>query len=56
MLGSALVSIGSITDRLLSLPGAAVLAIVFALPALEASALVGFVFPGETVVILSSRP
>jgi membrane protein DedA with SNARE-associated domain/membrane-associated phospholipid phosphatase len=52
MPGLALVSIGSITDRLLSLPGAVVLAVVFALPALEASAFVGFVFPGETVVIL----
>ncbi len=52
MPGSALISIGSIADRLLSLPAAVVLAIVFALPALEASAFVGFVFPGETVVIL----
>ena len=49
MLASAL---GSITDRILSFPAAVVLALVFALPALEASAFVGFIFPGETVVIL----
>ncbi len=42
----------SITDRILSLPGWLVLALVFAFPALEASAFVGFVFPGEIAVIL----
>ena len=40
------------TDRILSLPGWLVLALVFAFPALEASAFVGFVFPGEIAVIL----
>jgi len=42
----------SVTDRLLALPGWLVLALVFAFPALEASAFVGFVFPGEIAVIL----
>src|SRR6266702_3579862 len=37
----------SVTDRILSLPGWLVLALVFAFPALEASAFVGFVFPGD---------
>src|SRR5258705_12768842 len=41
-----------VTDRILSLPGWLVLALVFLLPALEASAFVGFVFPGEIAVIL----
>lgn len=40
------------TDRILSLPGWLVLALVFAFPALEASAFVGFVFPGEIAVLL----
>src|SRR6266699_554197 len=40
------------TDRILLLPGWLVLGLVFALPALEASAFVGFVFPGEVGVIL----
>jgi membrane protein DedA with SNARE-associated domain/membrane-associated phospholipid phosphatase len=44
--------LASITDRILSLPAWLVLALVFALPALEASAFVGFVFPGEIAVIL----
>ena len=44
--------LASITDRILTLPGWPVLALVFALPALEASAFVGFVFPGEIAVIL----
>src|SRR5438093_12357758 len=44
--------IGGITERILSLHGWAALAIVFALPALEASAFVGFVFPGEIAVLL----
>src|SRR5215471_15514764 len=42
----------SYTDRILSLPAWLVLVLVFALPALEASAFVGFVFPGEIAVIL----
>ena len=40
------------TDRILALPAWLVLALVFVLPALEASAFVGFVFPGEVAVIL----
>jgi undecaprenyl-diphosphatase len=40
------------TDRILSLPGWLVVVLVFAFPALEASAFVGFVFPGEIAVIL----
>ena len=39
-------------DRILTLPGWLVLALVFLVPALEASAFVGFVFPGEVAVIL----
>jgi undecaprenyl-diphosphatase len=41
-----------ITDWLLGLHGWVVLAVVFALPALEASAFVGFLFPGEIAVLL----
>ena len=41
-----------ITDRILSLDGSVALAIVFLVPALEASAFLGFVFPGEIAVIL----
>ncbi len=39
-------------DQILTLPPWLVLALVFAVPALEASAFVGFVFPGEVAVIL----
>ena len=39
--------LASITDAILHLHGWAALAIVFALPALEASAFVGFIFPDE---------
>ena len=49
---AALGLVASVTDRILSLPGWLVLALVFACPALEASAFVGFVFPGEIAVIL----
>lgn len=42
----------SIPDLLLELPGWAVLLAVFLLPALESSAFIGFVFPGEIAVIL----
>ena len=42
----------SVTDHILSLPGWLVLVLVFAFPALEASAFLGFVFPGEIAVIL----
>jgi len=44
--------VGALVDRLLHLHGAVALAMVFALPALESSAFVGFVFPGEIAVIL----
>jgi membrane protein DedA with SNARE-associated domain/membrane-associated phospholipid phosphatase len=44
--------VASVTDHILSLPGWLVLALVFAFPALEASAFAGFVFPGEIAVIL----
>lgn len=39
-------------EQLLSTPAWLVLAIVFALPALESSAFLGFLFPGETAVLL----
>jgi undecaprenyl-diphosphatase len=52
VLGFGLAVIGSIPERILLLPGWIVLVLVFALPALEASAFVGFVFPGEITVIL----
>jgi undecaprenyl-diphosphatase len=41
-----------VADALLSLPTWAALIVVFAFPALEASAFVGIVFPGEIAVIL----
>ena len=42
----------SIARHILGLHGWAALALVFALPLLESSAFVGFVFPGEIAVIL----
>jgi membrane protein DedA with SNARE-associated domain/membrane-associated phospholipid phosphatase len=44
--------IGSITEWILSLSGGWALAVVFLGPALESSAFVGFVFPGEIAVLL----
>jgi undecaprenyl-diphosphatase len=44
--------LASVTDAILHLHGWAALAIIFALPALEASAFVGFIFPGEIAVLL----
>src|SRR5207248_7634029 len=41
-----------ITDWILGLHGWVALAIVFLLPALEASAFLGFLFPGEIAVII----
>src|SRR5204862_270974 len=41
-----------IVERLLHLHGATALALVFLLPALESSAFLGFLFPGEIAVIL----
>jgi hypothetical protein len=42
--------VGGITESILHLHGWAALALIFALPALEASAFVGFVFPGVHIV------
>jgi hypothetical protein len=42
----------SITDWILSLSAGWALAVVFLGPALESSAFVGFVFPGEVAVLL----
>jgi len=44
--------VDELARRILSLHGWVALAIVFALPALEASAFVGFLFPGEIAVVL----
>jgi len=44
--------IGGISDWILSLNGAFALAIVFLVPALESSAFLGFLFPGEVAVLL----
>lgn len=44
--------LASIADRILGLHGWAAALVVFAVPALEASAFVGFVFPGEIAVLL----
>ncbi len=44
--------IGAIAERILGLQGWAAVAVVFLLPALESSAFVGFVFPGEIGVLL----
>src|SRR2546430_14290458 len=44
--------VAGITDWILSLNGWLALAIVFLVPALEASAFLGFIFPGEIAVIL----
>src|SRR5438552_3708495 len=42
----------NLIDNVLAMPDWVALLIVFAIPALEASAFVGFVFPGEIAVIL----
>lgn len=52
LLGFGLATIGNITDRFLAFPVWLAIALVFLLPALEASAFVGLVFPGEIAVIL----
>jgi undecaprenyl-diphosphatase len=44
--------VSALSDAILTLPAWVALLLVFALPALEASAFVGFVFPGEIAVIL----
>ena len=48
----AVITMSGITDRILGLPAWLILGLVFLFPALEASAFVGFVFPGETAAIL----
>jgi membrane protein DedA with SNARE-associated domain/membrane-associated phospholipid phosphatase len=52
VLGAGLSLLASISDWILSLPPGLVVGLVFLFPALEASAFVGFVFPGEIAVIL----
>lgn len=42
----------SIADQILGLRGWVAVAVVFALPALESSAFIGFLFPGEIAVLL----
>src|SRR5256712_12279524 len=44
--------LAAVVERILSLHGWVALAIVFLVPALEASAFLGFVFPGEIAVLL----
>src|SRR3954454_22601246 len=44
--------VSALSDAILTLPPWVALLLVFALPALESSAFVGFVFPGEIAVIL----
>jgi membrane protein DedA with SNARE-associated domain len=44
--------LGQVVDRILGLHGWAVLAVVFLAPALEASAFLGVVIPGEIAVLL----
>jgi undecaprenyl-diphosphatase len=44
--------VAKFADHILQLHGAAALAVVFLLPALESSAFVGFIFPGEIAVLL----
>jgi len=39
--------VNGVVGKLILLPPALVLALVFLVPALEASAFIGFVFPGE---------
>lgn len=42
----------SVVNHLLAMPAWLALLLIFALPALEASAFVGFVFPGETALLV----
>ena len=44
--------LSAVTERILGLHGLAAVIVVFLLPALEASAFVGFLFPGEIAVLL----
>ena len=50
--GDVIGTLAAVTDAILRLHGIAALALVFLIPALEASAFVGFVFPGEIAVLL----
>src|SRR5690242_1927745 len=52
VLGSLDPMISSLPDLILSLPAGFALLIVFLVPALEASAFLGFFFPGEIAVLL----
>jgi undecaprenyl-diphosphatase len=45
-------AVSSIADTLLGLQGWAAVAVVFLLPALESSAFVGFLFPGEIAILI----
>jgi len=42
----------SVVDHLLAMPAWLALLLIFGLPALEASAFIGFVFPGETALVV----
>jgi undecaprenyl-diphosphatase len=44
--------IGTVVNHLMSMPAWLALLAVFAVPALEASAFLGFLFPGETVLVV----
>ena len=44
--------ISTVADHILALPAWLALVVVFAMPALESSAFVGFIFPGEIALIL----
>ena len=44
--------VSTVVERILALHGWAALAVVFAVPALESSAFLGFLFPGEVAVLL----
>jgi undecaprenyl-diphosphatase len=49
---SSLALFSWLTDKILSLQGPPAIALIFLLPALEASAFVGFIFPGEIAILL----
>src|SRR5512143_707468 len=48
----AVIGVGRLVEKILDLPAWLVVSLVFLLPALEASAFVGIVFPGEIAVLL----
>ena len=45
-------AVPDVASAILGLHGLAALAVVFVMPALESSAFIGFIFPGEIAVIL----